>query len=96
MLETVMQLTLFAGTGAAAIFGYVKARTFVRQRLRFVEVAQTPIAPVVAGSVAALASLPIVAIIPLIGVPTALIFGVSVGAGVLHGARDIRRHLPPG
>ena len=94
MLETIAQVTLIAGTGAAALWGYVKSRRFVRERLRFVDAARAPAAPFVAGTVATVAAVPIVAIVPIIGFPTALIFGIGIGAGVFHGSRDIRRQLP--
>ena len=38
-------------------------------------------------------ALPLVAIIPFIGPGTALSFGISVGAGVLAGSRDVRGRL---
>ena len=91
-----MELILMVGTGAVAFWGYMKSRRFVRERLRFVDAAQQPAAPVIAGSLAALAAVPLVVFLPFVGVPTALIFGLGVGAGVMHGARDIRKQLPPG
>ena len=81
--------------GAATAFGYVRSRKFVRQRLRFVDAIQKPIAPVVAGAAAALLAAPVVAILPVVGVATALIFGTGIGVGVHHGAKDARR-LPGG
>lgn len=92
-----LELILMGGSVLATLGGYFKARQFVRDRLRFVDAAQTPRAPVAAGAVAALAAGPVVWLLPVIGVPTALIFGVGVGWGVHHGQRDIRRRqLPPG
>lgn len=83
-------LSLLAG-GAIALAGYVKSRSFVRDRLRFVDAAQTARAPFIAGTVATLAAAPVVAILPVIGAGTALAFGASVGLGVALGARDVRR-----
>jgi hypothetical protein len=82
-----------AVAGAVSLFGYIKTRRFVRERLRFVELIQSPAAPVVAGMAAALVAAPVVgllAFLPLIGWPTAtaIIIGVGVGAGVNAGARD--------
>lgn len=83
---------LIIGIGAvASIGGYLKTRQFVRGRLRFVDAVQKPVAPIAAGAVAALAAGPIVWLLPLIGAGTALAFGIGVGAGVAHGARDVRR-----
>ncbi len=82
---------LVAGGSAAA--GYVKARRFVRRRLRFVDAVQKGTAPLVAGAAAAVAAAPVVWVLPVVGAGTALLFGVSVGAGVRAGARDVRRWL---
>lgn len=88
-------LGLVASLAVAAI-GYTQARAFVRDRLRYVDLAQSPIAPVVAGLGAAMLASPVVALLPLVGGGTALAFGLSVGVGVVNGQRDIRRALPPG
>ena len=83
-----------AGVGitiAVAILGYFNARSFVRSRLRFVDGVQRRVAPWIAGAGAALIATPIAAVLPLVGISTALLFGASVGVGVAHGARDIRR-----
>jgi hypothetical protein len=87
-LETLLWLGV---TGAASVFGYIKSRQFVRRRLRFVDSVQNPGVPLLAGGVAGLAALPIVAIAPVVGPVAAVVFGVGVGAGVLHGARDVKR-----
>lgn len=94
MLETIAWVAMAGGTGAVTLWGYLKSRRFVRERLRFVSAAHTPAAPFVAGSVATLVAIPVVAIVPLIGFPAALIFGIGIGAGVRHGSRDHRKHLP--
>jgi len=92
-----LELILMGGTVLATLGGYFKSRQFVRDRLRFVEAARKPTAPVIAGSVAALAAGPVVWLLPVVGLPSALIFGVGIGWGVHHGQRDIqRRQLPPG
>jgi hypothetical protein len=87
-LETLLWLGV---TGAATVFGYIKSRQFVRRKLRFVDAVQNPVAPLLAGGVAGLIALPIVGILPLLTTVTAVVFGVGVGAGVLHGARDVKR-----
>lgn len=83
-------------TGAATAGGYLQSRGFVRRRLKYVDLVQRGGAPLVAGVGAAVLAAPVVAILPLVGAGTALLFGAGVGAGVAAGARDIRRRLPSG
>ncbi|MDZ7632173.1 MAG: hypothetical protein U5K74_12725 [Gemmatimonadaceae bacterium] len=86
----------YAASFALAYFGFATARTFVRNRLRFVPAAQSGWAPIVAGAGAVLLAAPVVALIPLIGTGTAISFGLSVGFGVANAQRDIRNNaLPP-
>jgi hypothetical protein len=85
-------LSFLAGT-VLAIAGYSLARSFVTGRLRYVDAVHTAIAPFIAGIGAALVALPLVAILPFVGAGTALSFGISVGAGVAAGSREIRRRL---
>lgn len=73
--------------------GFVLSQRFVENRLRYVDAVQRPYAPLVAGLVAAVVALPIVGLVPLIGTGTAILFGVSVFAGVASGAREIRRRI---
>lgn len=91
-----LELIGFALSLAAVIIGFTQAKEFVARRLRYVDAARGPFAPIVAGIGAALIALPIVALIPLVGTGTALVFGLSVAAGVAAGAKEIRRSLPPG
>jgi hypothetical protein len=81
---------------AAVIFGFSAARNFVRSRLRYVDAAQHPIAPIAAGLGAGVLGAVIVPMLPFVGLGTAMAFGASVGLGVASGAREIRRALPPG
>ncbi|MBA3260704.1 MAG: hypothetical protein H0T68_14720 [Gemmatimonadales bacterium] len=83
MIEVV--LTVTAGLG-----GYLLARGFVRHRLRFVDAAQSPYAPYVAGIAAALALLPL-ALLPLVSGVTAVVFGVGAALGTASAVRTIRR-----
>ncbi len=76
---------------AAAAFGYLQTRAFVRRRLAYVDAVHNMIAPVAAGAVAFAIALPVVGILPFIGGGTALLFGASVGAGLSAGAKDTRR-----
>jgi hypothetical protein len=89
-------LLAYAASLAVTFVGYTQARTFMRERLRFVTAAQSGWAPILAGGGAMLIAAPVVALLPFIGAGTAIAFGVSVGFGVFNGQRDIRRTLPPG
>lgn len=93
-----LDLIALAATIAAAVLGFVTARRFVRERLKFVDGVQTWRAPLVAGLVAWAVATPIVWLLPLVGGATALFFGISVALGTRAGARDIRigRQLTPG
>lgn len=88
-------LALAASMGASAV-AYAKSRAFTRTRLRFVDRAQRPNAPVIAGAVAAVVVAPL-AVLPIIGLGTAAAVGVAVGLGVRAGQeRSSARQLPPG
>lgn len=83
-------------TAAIAAFGYFQTRAFVRRRLAYVDAVHNAAAPVLAGAGAWLLAMPVVALLPLVGGFTAILFGVSVGIGVASGVKDIRRRLPSG
>jgi hypothetical protein len=86
---------LVVAVGAAGA-GYLRSRSFVAYRLRYVDAVQTPVAPLIAGAAAAVIAAPVVWVLPIIGSGTALLFGVAVGAGTRAGVRRIRRTLLPG
>ena len=89
-------LTLLAAAGiagAAGIFGHMRARSFVGRRLRFTSFVEKPSLGVVAGVAATVVAVPVVAVIPVIGVGTALVFGAGVGTGAALGAKDAKRPL---
>ena len=73
-----------------------QTKDFVARWLRYVDAVRSPIAPVIAGVGAALIAAPIVWLIPIVGVGTAIAFGLSVGMGVAAGNKDVRQSLPPG
>jgi hypothetical protein len=85
-----LDLLAFAATVAAAAFGYITARRFVRDRLKYVDSAQTIKAPIIAGLGAWAIATPLVWFLPLVGAGTALLFGLSVALGVRSGAKDIK------
>lgn len=76
---------------ALVFAGYSASRRFVRERLRFVDAVQRTPAPWVAGIGATLLASVVTALLPLVGLGTAIGFGIAVGSGVAAGARDVRR-----
>ena len=86
-----MELLIVALTGAGLYAAYAKTRDFVRSRLRFVDAAQKRSAPLIAGLGTTVVALPLVAILPFVGAPTALLFGLSVGFGVKRGQKEIKQ-----
>lgn len=80
--------------GGAAAGGYIKSRSFVRRRLRYVDGIKGAKAPLIAGAVATAVAAPVVALLPLVGAGTAVVFGGAVGLGTRRGARDIEEGRP--
>ena len=75
---------------AVALTGFVIAKTFVRRRLRFVDAIYSPIAPIAVGVLAAAVAWPL-AILPIITVSTAVVFGIGAGMGTASGVRALKR-----
>jgi hypothetical protein len=87
-----LELMLALGLGG---FGYFRTRRFVREKLRFVDAVQRPVAPVVAGVATGVAAGVLVAVLPFVGGLTIpVLAGLGIGVGVSHGAKDSKR-LPP-
>lgn len=84
------ELIALIAAGSAGIGGFAATRRFVRDRLRYVDVAQKKRAPIVAGGAAFAVAIPVVALLPIVGAGTAVLFGAGVGYGVYKGARDVR------
>jgi hypothetical protein len=78
-------------TGVASIGGYITVKRFVQNRLRFVDGVHKRHVPALAGAVATGIALPVVGLLPIVGVPTALLFGIGVGAGAAAGRRELKR-----
>jgi hypothetical protein len=78
-----------------ALVGFMVSRRFVENRLRYVDAVQSPLAAFVAGGVATIVAIPLT-ILPLVGLGTAILFGVGVFTGVASGAREIRRRIGAG
>lgn len=78
-------------TGVASITGYITVKRFVQNRLRFVDAIHKRYLPALAGVLATGIALPIVAPLPIIGIGTALLFGIGVGSGLAAGQRGLKR-----
>jgi hypothetical protein len=89
----VFELIGFAATIALTIIGYYQARQYVQNRLQYVDAVHGLRAPLLAGVVACLVAAPVVALLPVVGMGSAVLFGLGVGAGVAAGARGIRRRI---
>ena len=94
--DRVFQILSLAATVAATVFGYLTARRFVQNRLRYVDAVHTIKAPIIAGVVAGLVAAPVVWLLPLVGGGTAILFGASVALGVANGSREVRKRLTAG
>ena len=80
------EFLVFIGAGLG---GFVMARSFVKQRLRFVDVIHHPVMPWVAGIGAAVVTWPLAAL-PLITTATSAIFGLGTGIGARSGAKALK------
>ena len=74
---------------AVTTFGFMAARKYVRERLKFVDVVHTMKAPIIGGLLGWAVFMPLT-LLPFIGLGTAIVFGLSVGLGVRAGAKDIK------
>jgi len=77
-------------TVAAGLGGYLFSRSFVRNRLRFVDAIHGLWFPLVAGVLGFLLAWPL-SLLPLVSAVPAAIFGLGVGLGTATGARMVRR-----
>ena len=85
-----MGLIALSITIAAAVGGFVVAKNFVRRRLRFVDGVNNPVLPIAAGLLAAVVALP-AALLPIVTMGTAAIFGIGAGVGTASGVKALRR-----
>ena len=76
---------------AVAFFGYSRARAFVSEKLRYVDAVNHPFAPFMAGIGAFAVGALVAAFLPIVGVGTALTFGLAVGMGVQAGRAEMPR-----
>lgn len=84
-------LTMLIYIGAT-IGGFVIARNFVVNRLRFVDAARSPLFPWIAGIGAALITWPLAAL-PLITTSVSALFGLGTGLGTRSGVRQLKSGL---
>lgn len=80
----------FVAAWVAAGFGYSKSRSFVRNRLRYVDGVHNTLVPLKVGVISALAAMPVALLLPFITGGAAILFGTAVGFGVAAGRKDIR------
>jgi hypothetical protein len=82
---------LTIGTLAVAVFGgFLLARNFVRRRLRFVDAVYSPVAPWIAGVIAALIAWPL-ALLPIVTSTATVLFGLGAGLGTASGVKALKR-----
>lgn len=79
--------------GAVGVYGHIKSRNFVGQRLRYTSIVEKPLLGVWAGAGTAVLMAPVVAILPVVGLGTAVAVGAGVGTGVALGVKDSKE--PP-
>lgn len=79
--------------GAAGIFGHLRSRKFVGQRLRYTTFVEKPMLGLWTGVATTVVAAPIVALLPIVGAGTAIVAGVGVGTGVSLGVKDAKE--PP-
>ena len=80
----------FLIAAVVSVFGYSAAKKFVRDRLRFVEGAHKVTTPIIAGIGAYLIAMIVVGLLPIVGLGTAIAFGLSVGLGAAAGSREVK------
>ncbi len=74
--------------GVAGVFGHLKSRKFVGQRLRYTTIVEKPALGLWAGVGATIVAAPLVAVLPIVGAGTAIVIGAAVGTGVALGVKD--------
>ncbi len=79
--------------GATGVYGHIKSRKFVGQRLRYTSLVEKPALGLFAGVGAMIVAAPIVSVLPIVGAGTAIAIGVGIGTGVALGVKDSKN--PP-
>lgn len=96
MFETLAGLIGLAAAAGAGTLGYLRSKSFVARRLRYVDAVQSPAAPFIAGAAATAVATPIVWVLPIVGAGTAIVFGVATAVGTRAGVKRIRGAISPG
>ena len=91
----IFSLIAFVIATISAIGGFSFAKRFVRDRLRYVEGAHKPVAPIIAGIGAYLLAMVVTGLLPIVGLGTAIAFAISVAAGVAAGSREVKSGIYP-
>ena len=73
---------------AAGVYGHLRSRKFVGQRLRYTTIVEKPALGLWAGVGATVLAAPIVAVLPIVGAGTAIAIGAGIGTGVALGVKD--------
>jgi hypothetical protein len=73
---------------AAGVYGHLRSRKFVGQRLRYTTIVEKPALGLWAGVGATVLAAPIVAVLPVVGAGTAIAIGAGIGTGVALGVKD--------
>ena len=79
--------------GVSSVFGHIKSRHFVGQKLRYTSLVEKPLLGVWAGVGATIVAAPVVAVLPVVGAGTAIAIGAGIGTGVALGVKDAKE--PP-
>lgn len=79
--------------GAVGVYGHIKSRDFVGQRLRYTSIVEKPLLGVWAGVGTTVLLAPVVALLPFVGATAAVAVGAGVGTGVALGVKDSKE--PP-
>ena len=74
--------------GVSGVYGHIKSRKFVGQRLRYTSLVEKPAVGLFAGVGAMVIAAPLVAVLPIVGAGTAIAIGAGVGTGVALGVKD--------
>ena len=93
MIEIIFILAAIAVTLVITGLAHKWTRELFNRKLRYVPAAQTGKAPIIAGVAATLIALPLVPILPLFSMATAVCLGVAVGMGAAAGVRDVKGRL---
>ena len=78
---------------AVGVYGHIKSRDFVGQKLRYTSLVEKPMLGVWAGVGTTVIMAPVVALLPFVGAGAAIAVGAGVGTGVALGVKDTKE--PP-